>query len=199
MGEVMRLNSELKAPSLGDPSHWVDRWGDALLRFALSRVGRREVAEDLVQETFLAAWRARATFDGRSSISTWLGAILRRKIADHYRRQGREQVLSEVEASDQQGPLFSKHGKWLDSAAHWKSSPDQLVEDSEFWPVLAECLADLPAHLAEAFQLREIRRVSTEDVCLATGVTPKNLSVRLHRARLLLRRCLDQKWFRGGA
>jgi RNA polymerase sigma-70 factor (ECF subfamily) len=197
--EAMALNSEARAIQLDDPSRWVDRYGDALLRFALSRVGRREVAEDLVQETFLAAWRARESFDGRASLGTWLVSILRRKIADHYRRVGRERVLAEVEASDGAGPLFSRRGRWLESVAHWKESPDQLAETVEFWGVLAQCLASLPAHLGEAFQLREIRLASMEEVCTATGVTPKNLSVRLHRARLLLRRCLDQKWFRSGA
>jgi RNA polymerase sigma-70 factor (ECF subfamily) len=195
----MALNSERKRPQIDDPARWVDRYGDALLRFALSRVGRQEVAEDLVQETFLAAWGARKSFDGRSSLSTWLGGILRRKIADYYRRVGRERVLVEVDATDQNGSLFGKRGKWLEPVTRWKESPEQLAENSEFWSVMTGCLAGLPAHLAEAFRLREIRLASMEEVCTATGVTPKNLSVRLHRARLLMRRCLDQKWFRSGA
>jgi RNA polymerase sigma-70 factor (TIGR02943 family) len=195
----MPLNSEPKAPQLDDPARWVDRYGDALLRYALSRVGRQEVAEDLVQDALLAAWRARESFDGRASLGTWLCGILRRKIADHYRRVGRERVLVDVDGSDQCGPLFSQRGKWLESVAHWQESPEKLAENSEFWGVLANCLGNLPAHLAEAFQLREIRLASMDEVCTATGVTPKNLSVRLHRARLLLRRCLDQKWFRSGA
>jgi len=197
--EAMTLNSEQKRPQIDDPSRWVDRYGDSLLRFALSRVGRQEVAEDLVQETFLAAWGARGSFDGRSSLSTWLGGILRRKIADYYRRVGRERVLVEVETADQNGNLFSKRGRWLEPVSRCKESPEQLAENSEFWSVMASCLGSLPAHLAEAFRLREIRLASMEEVCTATGVTPKNLSVRLHRARLLMRRCLDQKWFRSGA
>jgi len=83
---------------MDDPTRWVDRYGDALLRFALRRVGRREVAEDLVQETFFAAWRARESFDGRASLGTWLCSSLRWKVADHYRRVGRERALVEVEA-----------------------------------------------------------------------------------------------------
>jgi RNA polymerase sigma-70 factor (ECF subfamily) len=73
----MPLNSRHNSPCLDDPALWVDSYGDAMFRFALSRVGRQEVAENLVQETFLAAWRARESFDGRSSFSTWLGGILR--------------------------------------------------------------------------------------------------------------------------
>lgn len=193
----MAVNSQRNSSCLDDPTLWVDRYADAMFRFALSRVGRPEVAEDLVQETLLAAWRARESFDGRSRFSTWLGGILRRKIADHYRHQGRDLVASDVEASDQLAPLFSKAGKWLDAVTNWKDSPEQLAEDTEFWRVMADCIADLPSHLAEAFQLREMRMASVDEVASAAGITPKNLSVRLHRARLLLRRCLDQEWFRG--
>jgi RNA polymerase sigma-70 factor (TIGR02943 family) len=195
----MPLNSERKASQLVDPAAWVDRYGDALLRFALARVDRREVAEDLVQETFLAAWQGRTSFDGRSSLGTWLCGILRRKVADYYRRVGKERVLAEIGADDGAGVLFNKRGKWLEPVAGWNQSPEQLAQNSEFWAVMADCFANLPTHLAEAFQLREIRLAGMEEVCKLTGVTPKNLSVRLHRARLLLRRCLDQKWFRGGA
>ena len=193
----MALNSEPQAPQIGDPSRWVDRYGDPLLRYALSRVGRREVAEDLVQETFLAAWRARESFDGRASLGTWLCGILRRKAADYYRRVGRERIVQDIEKEDQHGPLFGKRGKWLDRIAHWGQTPEQLAENSEFWSVMSHCLADMPSHLAEAFQLRELRQSSMDEICTSMGLTPNSLSVRLHRARLLLRRCLDQGWFRG--
>jgi RNA polymerase sigma-70 factor (ECF subfamily) len=195
----MTLKSEGMLHQHSDPACWVDDYGDSLLCFALSRVGRRETAEDLVQETFLAAWQARDTFDGRASLGTWLCGILRRKIADHYRGVGRGQRFAERAASDDDRPLFNKHGKWRESNARWKESPEQLIQTSEFWEVMAGCLARLPAHLADAFRLREIHQKSLEETCLSTGITPKNLSVRLHRARLLLRRCLDQKWFRSGA
>lgn len=194
----MAVNSEPRAALLGDPARWVDRYGDTLLGFALSRIDRRELAEDLVQETFLSAWKARESYDGRAAFGTWLCSILRRKIADHYRREGR-QAKDEGEEEAEFGSLFNSRGKWLEISAPWKESPDELVQRSEFWAVFAGCLADLPAHLAEAFHLRELRQNSIEEICAAAGVTPKNLSVRLHRARLSLRRCLDQKWFRSGA
>jgi RNA polymerase sigma-70 factor (ECF subfamily) len=193
------LKSAGKLSQHDDPGLWVDRYGDSLLCFALSRVANRETAEDLVQETFLAAWRARNTFDGRASLATWLCGILRRKIADHYRGVGRSRRFVAETASDESRPLFDKHGKWSESIARWKESPEQLIQKSEFWEVMASCLARLPAHLADVFRLREIHLKSIEDTCQLSDITPKNLSVRLHRARLLLRRCLDQKWFRGGA
>jgi RNA polymerase sigma-70 factor (ECF subfamily) len=193
------LDSETKSRELDDPTGWVDRYGDGLLRFALSRVESRDTAEDLVQEAFLAAWQSRESFDRRASVGTWLCGILRRKIADHYRLVGRQRRYVDWAATVGNKPLFDKHGKWRESIAHWRESPEQLIQNAEFWEVLANCLASLPAHLADAFRLREIHLMSIEDTCISTGATPQNLSVRLHRARLLLRTCLDQKWFRSGA
>jgi RNA polymerase sigma-70 factor (ECF subfamily) len=197
-GEAMPLESEKKSHELDDPAGWVDRYGDGLLRFALNRVGTRDTAEDLVQDAFLAAWKSRDTFDGRSSLGTWLCGILRRKIADHYRVVGRKRRFVEQAVSEMDKPLFDKRGKWRESLARWTESPEQLQQNHEFWEVMANCLASLPANLADSFRLREIHLMSNEETCISTGVTPKNLAVRLHRARLLLRRCLDQKWFRGG-
>ena len=125
------------------------------------------------------------SFDGRASFSTWLCGILRRKIADYYRAVSRERALADVETSDGCGPLFSKRGKWLETVAPWRESPEQLAENLEFWEVMANCLANLPAHFVEAFQMREIRLASVEEVCKSTGVTPRHLSVRLHRAQAL--------------
>jgi RNA polymerase sigma-70 factor (ECF subfamily) len=195
----MPLDSEAKSQELDDPSGWVDRYGDELFRFAMGRVGCRDTAEDLVQEAFLAAWQGRGTFDRRASLGTWLVGILRRKIADHYRVAGREQRFTEWAAGEENRSLFDKRGKWSESISRWKESPEQLIQKSEFWEVMSHCLASLPAHLADAFRLRELHHRSMEDTCSLTGLTPQNLSVRLHRARLLLRSCLSQKWFRSGA
>lgn len=179
-----------------DPAGWVDDHGDALLRFALMRVGRRDVAEDMVQDTFLAAWSSRDSFDGRSAIRTWLTGILRRKIADYYRRAGRLPPQQAAGSdSDDAGSEFNEAGKWEVAPRRWPVSPDRVVEDAEFRQVLARCIAELPAHLAQAFELREMKVLPVPDVCRLAEISPKNLSVRLHRARLLLRRCLERNWY----
>jgi RNA polymerase sigma-70 factor (ECF subfamily) len=186
---------------LSDPAEWVDRYGDALLRIAIGRVASRELAEDLVQDTLLAAWRHQAQFDGESAFGTWLVAILRRKIVDYYRKLGRSpeldaQSLAAVDDS------FTAKGRWTTSSAKWRTSPKELAENAEFWKVFQGCMSGLPTHLAQAFQMRELGMASVDDASRQIGVTPKNLAVRLHRARLLLRHCLERKWFnseRGGA
>ena len=179
---------------LGDPAQWVDRYGDALLQYAVTRVADRETAEDLVQETFLAAFKARRDFDHGSAFSTWLIAILRRKIIDHYRKDARTLATTDAEV-DEVAPMFDRTGHWTVPPANWRSTPDCQAENSEFWQVVRRCLADLPRHLAQAFELRELGLATVQEASEIAGITPRNLSVRLHRSRLLLRGCLEQKWF----
>lgn len=190
----MATNPAPVSDKLGDPADWVDRYGDLLLRYACSRLSDRELAEDLVQETLLAAFRHRTQFDGKSRFSTWLVAILRRKIADHYRSIGKP-IESLDNVSSDFAEQFSSKGKWLHSLSSWRASPAQLAENAEFWSVFQDCLAGLPGHLAQAFQLREITHSPLEEVGRQLGITSQNLAVRLHRARLLLRSCLTNKWF----
>jgi len=180
-----------------DPAEWVDLYGDMLLRYALSRMRDRDIAEDLVQETFLVAWKNRKEFAGRSRFSTWLVAILRNKIADHFRREGRRKSssLDESEGEPESEPLFSKWGKWKRSPKSWSASPAELVENREFWVVVAGCLGDMPTHLAYVLRLLEFKSAKTKDICSLLEISSSNVSVRLHRARLLLRQCLEEKWF----
>lgn len=167
--------------TLGSPESWVDHHGDALLRYALARVVDRSIAEDLVQETLLSAWRGREAFDGGCEPRTWLVAILKRRIADHYRRQGRRRETP----SDGH----------LEAAVSEEKPAGPECEAAEFWAVVSRCAGDLPEHLSRAFRLRTFGEAAPEAICDSEGISRKNLSVRLHRARQLLRRCLESKWF----
>jgi RNA polymerase sigma-70 factor (TIGR02943 family) len=171
---------------------WLAEHGDALLRFALARVGSLAVAEDLVQETLLAALQAESQFAGKSSPQTWLIAILRRKIVDHYRRQAREPAS--VESFDSE--VFDQRGIWKGPLPAWGTDPARLAEDAEFRDVLRGCTESLPATLRGAVELRMIQDLSLEETCSLLAISPTNLSVRLNRARLALRECLDRRWFR---
>src|SRR5262249_4571718 len=80
-----------------DPERWVDEHGDVLYRYALERVRKPEVAQDLVQETFLAAVRTHERFRGGSTVRSWLCGILKHKICDYYRKRGRETSFTDLE------------------------------------------------------------------------------------------------------
>lgn len=175
-----------------EPETWVDQYGDFLFRFAVLRVRDPETASDLVQETFLEALRARDTFGGRSSVRTWLGAILKHKIVDRLRKLGREQRFQESQASED---VYDRQGHWRTPPLDWGSDPIHEYERREFWEVLGQCLSKIPSHLADVFLDRELEGLSREAICRDVKITPENLSMRLYRARLLLRRCLEVHWF----
>jgi RNA polymerase sigma-70 factor (ECF subfamily) len=180
---------------------WIDEHGDALFRYALLRVGDREAAEELVQETFLAGLESRGGFEGRSAIRTWLIGILKHKIADRHRRQARERTV-EPGASDED--VNNSPEQWFDERGMWRRRPASLDLDPtahadrvEFWRVLTACLEELPARQREAFSLRELDERPTQEAAEAMAVKPNNLWVMLHRARARLRSCLEKRWLGG--
>jgi RNA polymerase sigma-70 factor (ECF subfamily) len=187
------------AANIGNPEKWVDEYGDFLYRYALSRVRDPSVAEDLVQETFLAALRASENFKGRSTGRTWLIAILKHKIVDYIRKKIREPSSDKIETlSDLADSDFNDKGEWQIRPFKWAINPDKIYEQKEFFDVLYICLAELPERLAEAFMLREMDGLSTEEVCKALSITATNSWVMLYRARMSLRRCLENKWLNAG-
>jgi RNA polymerase sigma-70 factor (ECF subfamily) len=182
---------------LSDPNTWLDAHGDALYRFALQRVRDRTLAEDLVQDTLLAALRARASFAAQASERTWLIAILKNKIIDHFRRSAREAPLPEHLAPDEAvEAMFQAESDdhWAEPPSAWPR-PDTALEQAEFWRVFQNCLEDLPPRQAQAFALSEIDGLSTDELCKLFGASTSNVWVLLHRARLRLRECLETHWF----
>ena len=186
--------SNLRTDPSESPDAWVERYGDMLYRVAISRVSDRTTAEDLVQEAFLAAWKNRENFDGRSARGTWLVAILQRKVADHFRRAGRSRETLSPDAEQPVGELFDQRGVWSQPIGKLSLELETNVERDEFRQMMHLCVAELPGNLATAFSLRELDAAPVDQACELLGITRKNLAVRLHRARLLLRRCLQARW-----
>ena len=185
------------AANIDHPESWVDNYGDFLYRFAIARVRDPGVAEDLVQETFLAALRGRETFDGRSEVRTWLIAILKHKIIDFIRKKIREPSTDKIEIlADGTVPDFDDRGEWRVRPSRWPVNPANIYEQKEFFDVLYRCLSELPERMAEAFMLSEMDGFSTEEICKALNITATNTWVILYRVRLSLRRCLKNKWLK---
>jgi len=179
-----------------DPAEWVEVHGDALFRFALLRVRDRTLAEDLVQETLLAALRGRDRFSGRSTERTWLVGILKNKISDHFRRSARESSRDGLLLREALGDNpFDGRGHWKTGPSDWGTDPAALARHAGFFEQLRRCLSELPGLQGGAFTLREVDGLGTQEICKLLEISETNLWVILHRARMRLRACLEANWF----
>jgi RNA polymerase sigma-70 factor (TIGR02943 family) len=184
--------SQSSKPGLSNPTDWLDLHGDALYSFAHRYVRNRAQAEDLVQETLLAALKSQAAFQGRCAEQSWFIAILKNKIKDHFRKRAREAIY-DLNDFIPSGP---DQGSWHPARrpACWMIDPDDPSEQQEFWEYLRQCLACLDARHAQVFVLREIHGLEYDDLCDVLQLSAANLRVMLFRARAQLRRCLETRW-----
>jgi len=178
------------------PESWVDQHGDYLYSFARFRVRDQASAEDLVQETFIAALQNHKNYKGQASERTWLTAILKNKIIDYLRKQSREQPTDDIERFlNMSEDLFNAAGKWVSGPGKWSFAPSILYDKKEFWQALRRCLELLPKRLAQAFVLREMDGMSHQEICKVLEISPSNSWVVLYRARMGLKKCLGTSWF----
>jgi len=185
------------------PSKWLQLYGDFLFSLAMLKTGNKELAEDLVQETFLAAVKAKETFKGNSSEKTWLTAILKNKIIDHYRKKDVLKKADDYLASTEQSfhnSFFSSEeasfGHWTKEAAplEWKKGADAVVNSKEFYKILQDCIDKLPPRLVPVFLARFIDEEDAEVICKEFDLSSSNYWVIVHRAKVLMRSCLEKNW-----
>ena len=167
-----------------------------LLRFARSQLRNAAWAEDAVSETVLAALAKPQRFAGRSQLKTWLVAVLKHKVVDQLRRHSREAtVLTTDDGEDLDESLFeAQGGHWREMPKDW-GSPEAQLGQRQFFEVLEACMDQLPPAQGRVFMMREWLELGTDEICMELQITSTNLWVLLHRARLRLRGCLQQRWF----
>lgn len=182
-----------------DPSTWLDRYGSTLFRYAMVYVRDATAAEDLVQETLLAAIKAIDSFAHRSTEKTWLVGILRHKIQDHFRHISKAHLnIDEQLDFAQPNPEFNDEGRWSHAIEEW-DVPEEALERDQFWKTFDGCLDKLPENLKTSFALREIEGLDSSALADVLNTTQNNVWVLLSRARQKLRRCLEHLWFAGEA
>jgi RNA polymerase sigma-70 factor (ECF subfamily) len=170
-----------------------------LLRYAMLQLRDPALAEDAVQETLLAALDSRSGFSGQSAYRTWAVGILKHKIIDLTRKNAREQPFAtdkDESESDAIDALFEANGSWRERPPRW-GDPEKSFEDKKFWQALERCLESMPERTARVFMMREVMDRTSDEICKDLTITPTNLWVILHRARLSLRECLNVNWFGG--
>ena len=178
-----------------NPELWLEEHGDALYAFALLRVNDAAAAEDLVQETLLAALGAMAKFEGGASVRTWLIGILKNKIVDNLRKSWREVSIESSGDDDIWPDRFDATGHWLEPPTDWRE-PQRLAESEQLGQAMEHCISGLPKSLRTLFVLREVDGHETEELMELLSIsTRNNLWVMLSRARERVRSCLDKSWF----
>ncbi|NNF20283.1 MAG: sigma-70 family RNA polymerase sigma factor [Flavobacteriaceae bacterium] len=179
-----------------EPDSWVDLYADYLYNYALARVSDPEVAKDLVQETFFAGLRSAANFKGNATERTWLIAILKRKVIDHYRKinsiKGKAEVRIQYKSSNE------NEGEWLEEqvADPYSLEENDAIENEELGLAIQDCISKLPKKQSKVFTMKTVEGLETEVICNELGINPSNLWVMIHRARAALMGCLNENWFR---
>jgi RNA polymerase sigma-70 factor (ECF subfamily) len=168
-----------------------------LLRIARLQLRDADAAEDVVQDTLVAALEGAQRFAGKSSVKTWLVGILKHKIIDVIRQRMREPVASTLAADadlDASEDFFDATGHWVSPPAVWCDA-SRALEQKQFFSMMDFCLEKLPPNQGRAFMLREVFELEADEICKTLSITSTNLWVLLYRARLVLRECLEQHGF----
>ncbi|ADL55932.1 RNA polymerase factor sigma-70 [Gallionella capsiferriformans] len=174
-----------------------------MIRFATLQLGDGHLAEDAVQDALIGALKNATSFGGRAALRTWVFAILKNKIADTLRHKQRvvnaSSLLREEDEDEDFSELFDRKGFWQpdERPVAW-GNPEGSLREAHFWRVFEACLDGLPPKQARVFMMREFIELDAEEICVAVDLTTSNLHVLLHRARLRLRECLENKWYLQG-
>ena len=175
------------------PEVWVDKYSDKLYSYALTRINDTGIAEDIVQETFLSAWRTKETYKGEASEKNWLYAICKNKIIDHFRKQ----------AGNLSKPALAEENIYFDEVGHWRDEPapkmwelnyQQQIETKEFYTVFDFCKKKMKEIQQIVFVLKYMEDMEADKICTILNITPSNYWVIIHRSKLHLRSCLEKNW-----
>ncbi len=177
-------------------NEWVEKYGDLLLNYTIKRVNDRLLAEDIVQETFLSAWKSRDTYKSEASEKTWLFAICKNKIIDYFRKKSTQPVqFAEVDTT---AGYFNDAEHWTnsDGPKDWAIQFQQPIERKEFYGILGMCQKKLQQLQQSVFVMKYLEDFSAEDICKELNLTSSNYWVLIHRAKLQLRKCMELNWVR---
>lgn len=182
----------MAASSEIDVNALVEDHSDYLLSFAMSKLKDIDLAKDLVQDTLVSAITKLDTFENRSKLRTWLTSILNRKIIDHWRK-------AETRYTDPVSSFFDQDGNkghWLESQGNNRTleTVEDKITKEETNKELADCLEKLPTKWKGVVASKYLEEKDSEEICKDFDITSSNLWVIIHRAKLVLRDCLQTKW-----
>jgi RNA polymerase sigma-70 factor (ECF subfamily) len=168
----------------------VERYGDSMLRVASTFVPSHAVAEEVVQDTWLAALRGIDRFEGRSSVKTWLFTILVNRARTTGVREHRTIPVADAAPVVDAG-RFAPTGVWATPPEHWIEEAEDRMAAGKLVGMLKVAMDDLPARQRDVVILRDVEGMSSGEVCEALEITEANQRVLLHRGRGKLRQALE--------
>jgi len=179
-----------------DPNKWIDLYADYLFNYTITRIDDAELAKDIVQETFFSGLKAMKNYRGDASERTWLVSILKRKIIDQYRKMNSKKGKAEIRVSFYEDG--DKKGNWLEECVpqNWGNEAEINIESQELGLAINNCVKALPEKYRLVFKMKTIDNIDTEEICNELDITSSNLWVIIHRARLQLRKCMEESWFK---
>ncbi len=176
----------------GDGAAWKDvfsQHGPMLLGYATRMLNDRGLAEDVVQDALISAYRKIDTFDGRASVKAWLARIVRNRAIDVLRRRNR---LVEMPDGDPEAGYFDERGKWAISCPRFPELGEQRLDDQRLLERVRKAMDALPHTQRDVLLLKEVHGFSTKEICAALDLEPGNVRIRIHRARKALRAAVLQ-------
>ncbi len=197
--EDLELVARLKAGDEAAFVELVDRYQASLIRLAMTYVANREVAEEVVQDTWIGVLQGIDRFEARSSLKTWIFRILSNRAQTRGKREARTVPFSNFETPDDDGPVTPERfahsedggGHWTQPPADWRELPEESLVSSETLTVIRDAIDQLPENQKRVITLRDIEQWSAEDVRNALEITETNQRVLLHRARQKVRKALE--------
>jgi RNA polymerase sigma-70 factor (ECF subfamily) len=177
----------------------VDEHHDTMLRVASAMLSSRAVAEEVVQETWLAILDGLARFEGRSALRPWMFRILANRARTRAMREGRQMPFSSFgsPSSETDGEpsieadYFDDRGHWREPLERWAGNPERLVETGELVAHIERAMEELPERQRTVLLLRDVRGWTSEEVRNALDLSETNQRVLLHRARARVRSLLE--------
>ncbi len=170
-----------------------------MIKFAFLQLSSLPQAEDVVQEALTSAFQHLDSFKGRAAFKTWVFAILKNKIIDVIRQKSRLVAMTELFKDEESelsiDALFDASGHWhkYEAPQAWQS-PEEMMEQADFWMIFEACLNHLPAKYAQVFMMREVIELSSNEICSKLELSISNFNVLMYRSRTQLRECLENKW-----
>ena len=169
------------------------RHNAAMIRFCTGIIQHRHLAEEVVQDTWIAVLGRIDLFEGRSSLASWIYTILINKARSRARREGRTVFFDDHGSGDSLADAFDGRGHWRQIPELWENlTPERHIEGRSVLQHVEEVIDTLPPTQRAVLILRGQQELDPSEVCALLNISEGNMRVLLHRARLAVRNALDR-------